>query len=78
MPTVVEINGYAIRVFTKDHGNAHVHVFHDGSLMKIWLHPIAFDSYKGRKPRALERAEALRLVAEHRNACLAEWKRLYG
>jgi hypothetical protein len=37
VPTVVDVSGYAVRVFTKDHGDPHVHVFHNGSLMKVSL-----------------------------------------
>ncbi len=78
MPTVVEVDGYAVRVFTKDHGDPHVHVFHNGSLMKISLSPVAFDSYKGRKPRSSEAVTALRIVLEHREACLRKWNEIYG
>ncbi len=78
MPTVVDVSGYAVRVFTKDHGDPHVHVFHNGSLMKISLSPVAFDSYKGRKPRETEVAAALRIVVEHSAACLRKWTEIYG
>ncbi|MBV8282594.1 MAG: DUF4160 domain-containing protein [Candidatus Eremiobacteraeota bacterium] len=78
MATVVEVHGYAVRVFTRDHGNPHVHVFHRGSLMKIWLSPLAFDSHKGREPRQAEIARALQVVAEHRAACLAKWIEIHA
>jgi hypothetical protein len=78
VPTVAEVSGYAIRVFTKDHGDPHVHVFHNGSLIKIWLSPVRFDSHIGRRPRAAEVAMALRIVADHRGACLKKWKEIYG
>jgi len=78
MPTVVEVSGYAVRVFTKDHGAPHVHVFHSGSLMKIWLSPVRLDSHRGRRPRAAEVAMALRIVADHRGACLRKWNEIYG
>jgi hypothetical protein len=78
VPTVVEVSGYAFRVFTKDHGDPHVHVYHNGSLMKISLSPLQLDSHMGRRPRAAEIATALRIVAEHRGACLRKWKQIYG
>jgi hypothetical protein len=78
VPTVVEVGGYAVRVFTKDHGDPHVHVFHGGSLMKVWLRPLKFDSYRGRRPREADIAMALRIVAKHRLACLRKWKEIYG
>lgn len=78
MPTVIEVDGYAVRVFTRDHGNPHVHVYHNGTLMKIWLDHLDYDSYKGRKPRAAERAKALELVGAHHTACMTEWKKIYG
>jgi hypothetical protein len=78
VPTVVEVGGYAVRVFTKDHGDPHVHVFHNGSLMKIWLSPVRLDSHKGRRPRRNEIVMALRIIAERRSACLRKWKEIYG
>jgi hypothetical protein len=77
VPTVVEVSGYAVRVFTKDHGDPHVHVFHSGSLMKIWLSPVQFDSHRGRRPRPAEIATALQIVAVNRSACLQKWKKIY-
>ncbi|MHB8179095.1 MAG: DUF4160 domain-containing protein [Vulcanimicrobiaceae bacterium] len=79
MPGIVEVNGYAVRLFTRDHGNPHVHVFHDGTLMKIWISPqVVFASHSGRKPRKAEITTAERIVADHHAACLREWKRMYG
>jgi Domain of unknown function (DUF4160) len=78
VPTIVELNGYAVRIFTRDHGNPHVHVFHDGALMKIWLSPPTFDSHKGRKPRKTEVNEALRIVAQYHGLCIKRWEELYG
>jgi hypothetical protein len=45
--------------------------------MKVWLSPVTFASYKGRKPRAREVAVALRIVAQHRGACLEAWNTVY-
>jgi Domain of unknown function (DUF4160) len=72
------VGGDTVRVFTKAHGDPHVHVCHDGSLLKISLSPVAYDSYKGRKPRPSELATALRIVLEHREACLRKWNEIYG
>jgi hypothetical protein len=55
-----------------------VHVFHNGWLIKVSLSPVAFDSYKGRRPRSAEVAFALRIVVEHRGACLRTWNEIYG
>jgi hypothetical protein len=46
VPIFVRMSGYAIWVFTKDHGDPHVLVFHNGSLMKIWLSPVQLDSHR--------------------------------
>lgn len=78
MPKVIEVKGHVVKVFTDDHGPAHVHVFKDGILLKISLEPVAFVSAKyGRSSEHMRRA-AITVVQEHIDACWAVWRKIYG
>lgn len=78
MPKVVTVRGYVVKVFTDDHGTPHVHVLKDGVLLKITLKPVAFVSAKYGRPSERVKREALAIVQEHREACLAVWRSIYG
>src|SRR5271165_2370129 len=77
-PKVLTAKGYAVKVFTDDHGPPHVHVLKDGMLLKIALDPVAFVSAKYGRPSGHVRHEALIIVQEHVEACWAVWRRIYG
>ncbi|MHB8433392.1 MAG: DUF4160 domain-containing protein [Candidatus Tyrphobacter sp.] len=78
MPKVVEVRGYAVKVFTDDHGPPHVHVLKDGVLLKISLRPVAFVSAKYGRPSEHVKREAIAVVQEHIEACRVIWRRIHG
>jgi hypothetical protein len=78
VPKVVEVRGYVIKVFTDDHGPAHVHVLKHGILLKISLRPVAFVSAKYGRPRKRVKRDAIVVVQEHIDACWAVWRKIYG
>jgi hypothetical protein len=78
MPRVVAVRGYAVKVFTDDHGPAHVHVLKDGILLKISLEPLAFVSARYGRPSEREKRNAVAVVQEHLEACWVVWRRIYG
>jgi hypothetical protein len=75
---VVEVRGYAVKVFTDDRGPAHVHVLKDSILLKISLRPVAFISAKYGRPSKRAKSDALSVVQEHIDACWAVWRKIYG
>jgi hypothetical protein len=78
VPKVIEIKGYAVKVFTDDHGPAHVHVLKNGILLKISLQPVAFVSAKYGRPSEHVKRGAVAVVQEHVDACWAVWRKIYG
>jgi hypothetical protein len=78
VPRVVDVRGYAVRVFTDDHGPPHVHVWKDGVLLKISLDPVEIVSVKyGRASPGLRRT-VLAIVRDHLPACWDKWIEIYG
>jgi hypothetical protein len=72
-----EVSVYAVREFTKDHGDPPVHVFHNGSLIEdMTLAPAT--RLQGDGDRAADMATALRIIAARRSACLRMRKEIYG
>ena len=77
MPRVIEVDGYDVRVYTRDeHPPAHVHVEKAGTNMKFMLGDdgVEYHSYKQRPPTNQEIRRAAEIVAEHFADCLATWK----
>jgi hypothetical protein len=78
VPRVVAVRGYAVKVFTDDHGPPHVHVLKDGILLKISLEPVAFLSAKYGRPSEHVKRDAVAVVRRHLEACWVVWRRIYG
>jgi hypothetical protein len=78
MPQVVTVRGYAVKVFTDDHGSPHVHVLKDAVLLKITLKPVAFVGAKYGHPTDRMIRDALEIVREHHKACFVAWRKIYG
>ena len=77
MPKVGEVEGFIVHVYTRDeHPPAHVHVEKAGAKMKIMIRvdEVEYHSYKGREPRASERARATEIVAELLDECWVTWR----
>lgn len=79
MPTVVSVNGYDVRVFTRDGGKPHVHVAFNGKLIRIFLSHLRHDKSHDRgKPTKNEISAAMEIVREHHAKCVAKWEEIYG
>lgn len=80
MPTVHEEDGYAVRIYTKDHPPPHVHVWRGGGVAKIQLDDGSGDlrvvGSRGLSDR--EAIRAVRIVHAHRERLLDEWRRVHG
>ena len=75
---VALVDGYEVRVYTRDHPPAHVHVHNGSARIKISLEPdVAYMSHKG-LATARELRRAIEIVAEHAHACLALWRRYHS
>lgn len=77
MPIVLRAAGFDVSIYLppREHGPAHVHVRRAGEKIVIWLDPIGIRDM--RMSDANVRA-GLRLVAQHRDYLLAEWRRFHG
>ena len=77
MPTVLREGGFDVVKLLppREQGPAHVHVKKAGELVVINLDVISIRKARMGAPNA---REVLRLVAEHRDHLLAEWKRIHG
>ena len=76
MPRVVQIEGYLVKVYTRDeHPPAHVHVEKAGSTIKVMLgeNEVEVHSYKG-NPTGAEIRRAAEIVAQHLEQCWKTWK----
>ncbi len=72
------MEGFTIRVYSDDHPPAHVHVFHGGQEIRVYLRgDRPFDRLSGRMS-ASDVRRALRLVDTHRDQLLTFWKRYHG
>ena len=80
MPTVLVTQGFYVRIRTNDHEPAHVHVSKVGGEARIAL------GLNGGTPRLLtvskemnsrDAATALRLVIEHNEELLTQWREVH-
>lgn len=79
MPTVIEVDGYKVLVYTNDHAPAHVHVRKNDAQLRVLIGDAAilWDVTCG-SPNSKTVARMVELVAEHLDACNALWRMLYG
>jgi hypothetical protein len=77
MPIVLRVDGFEVVILLppREHGPAHVHVRKAGELVVINLDVISIRKVRMGTPNV---RAALRIVAEHRDHLLAEWKRIHG
>ena len=80
MATVLRIEGYIVRIWSNDHLPRHVHIFKGDGECVINLvgegdNPELREFY-GMKRQ--EVAKAIRIVCEHQEKLIAEWKRIHG
>ena len=67
-------HGYDVRIFTREHGPAHVHVFKAEKRVKVYLEPIRFSQNKGFTSREIRQIREL--LSEHMQLIRREWERL--
>lgn len=80
MPTVLRKDGFAVRIYFKDHLPPHVHVFKGGGQVRISLgseteHP-QLVQIEGMSDK--DAAKALEIVTEHRLELLEKWEEIHG
>ncbi len=67
-------HGFDVRIFTREHGPAHVHVYRGEKRVKVNLQPIRFSRNKGFTSRELRQIREL--LSENMKLILREWERL--
>ncbi len=72
VPTVLRAEGFAFRIYTKDHPPAHVHVVWGRGNLKVYLESERPPELRGHVSVADVR-RAVALVATHYDALLAAW-----
>lgn len=78
MPTILIIDGLAVRIYPNDHRPAHVHVIGNGCEAVFILRagtPELKENY-GFGPREVRRIEAR--LSERMDELLAAWERIHG
>ena len=68
-------HGYDVRIYTREHGPAHVHVFRGENRVKVNLAPLQFSENRGFTSRELRVIQDL--VEDHLQVILREWERLH-
>ena len=76
MPTILRIDGFAIKIYFNDHGPAHVHVIKAEGEAIISLDPIIILRFWGMRRQDL--AEAKRIVEENQTVLLRSWRNIHG
>lgn len=83
MPTVLEQDGFQIKVFLppREHGPAHVHVYKAGGVAVINLpdatQPLTIRSVS-KKMRNADVVAAVRLVEAHVETCWTHWRKYHA
>ncbi len=67
-------HGFDVRIFTREHGPAHVHVFRGEKRVKVNLKPMLFSQNKGFTSRELKQIREL--LNENIEFIESEWERL--
>jgi uncharacterized protein DUF4160 len=68
-------HGYDVRLFTKDHPPAHVHVFNGDNEAKVGLEPVAMLDNWGFNNREIK--TILELIEENQAMLLTEWDKYH-
>jgi hypothetical protein len=68
-------HGYDVRLYTKDHAPAHVHVFDGEKEAKVSLEPVEILDNEGFNKRQLGQIQEL--IEEHLEMLLSEWDKYH-
>ncbi len=80
MPTVLRQNGFAVMIPVDDHPPPHVHVVKGGHVLIVNLgdgdcEPSIRDN---EGMNASDKSKAFRIVSDHRDKLLDQWRKLHG
>ena len=75
MPTVLRVEGFAIKIHLNDHAPAHVHVLKAEGEAVITLDPVIILRFWGMRRRDL--ADAKRIVLENQAVLISRWKGIH-
>ena len=75
-PVVLRVDKFRIMIYSDDHSPAHVHVQSAGNDVKIRLDPVTVVKNGGFGPKDVSRA--MRIVEEHQDYLLTEWRNHFG
>lgn len=67
-------HGFDVRIFTREHGPAHVHVFRGEKHVKVNLKPMSFSQIRGFNNRELKQIR--KMLNDHMAFIVSEWERL--
>ncbi|MGH8435530.1 MAG: DUF4160 domain-containing protein [Pseudomonas sp.] len=80
MPTVLRVEGFQVRIYTRDHRPAHVHVWKPGDWARIDLptgqHGAQVVAVAGMS--AADVVRAVRIVEAHVEVLMEAWERYHG
>ena len=76
MPTVLRVDGFAVRIFENDHPPAHVHVYSAGGSCKVELSTGMVTRAVAIKPRDILRAT--RIVEANEKLLTRKWDEIHG
>ena len=76
-PTVLRIKGYRFYFLSNEESRIHIHIECADGEAKFWIEPIiSLATYYKVKPKQLKEME--KMVREHKNEILKEWKKYFG
>lgn len=75
MPTVLQSNGFDVKIYTNDHLPRHVHVWHAGAEVVINLDTLDIREVNRHATSRIIR-QAWQLVAANQEYLLSEWDRI--
>ena len=79
MPTVLDINGYKVVIYTDDHTPAHVHVRKSGGEVRIRIKCEPVELLRVQGPISdREIRTAFEIVGENREMLLKKWNEIHG
>ena len=80
MPTILRQNGFAVKIPVHDHLPPHVHVRKAGAELVVNLGDESTQpsTRENHRMTTAEKLKALRIVAQHRDRLLNEWRKIHG
>lgn len=76
MPTVLRVDGFAVRIYENDHEPAHVHVYVAGGSCRIEIATKTITGAMAMKPRDVLRA--VRIVETNEKLLTRRWEEIHG